>query len=295
MSISGGLHRALERGAEAGCDLVQVFVRPNRAWRAKPLTDEAVAEWEEARARTGVEPSMAHGTYLVNLGSPDAAAWKKGLAAFADEYERCGRLKIPYLVFHPGAHMGEGEAAGLERIASGVRRVLKEQPENATVLLAENTAGQGTNVGYRFEHLRDLLGAVDDARLAVCIDTCHTLAAGYDLASAGGWEATFAEFERVVGCDRVRAFHVNDSKAACGSRKDRHEHLGRGALGLAALRHMVNDARFRGLPMALETPKAGDQGDQVNLAILRALDGLRRVGAKARRLAEQPFEDVAAR
>jgi deoxyribonuclease-4 len=268
--------------------VVQVFVRPNRAWHAKSVTDEVVARWEEARERTGVEPALAHGSYLINLGSPDRAVRSRGLRAFMDEYERCRRLRIPSLVFHPGAHLGDGEVAGLRRIADGVRQILAEQPDNPTVLLAENTAGQGTCLGHRFEHLRDLLDQVDDPRLGVCIDTCHSLAAGYDIRTARGWEATFAEFERVVGPGLIRAFHVNDSKSPLGSRVDRHQRLGCGELGLEPFRLLVNDPRFRGLPMAIETPKPTPQADLINLGVLRALDGLRRVGARARALARQP-------
>jgi len=284
-SIAGGLHKALERGAEAGCDVIQIFTGSNQRWAVKPLTDADVAKWEESRARTGVEPTMVHGSYLVNLAATTAELRDKSYRAFAEEYRRCARLRIPYLVIHPGAHLGDGEATAIARIATSIDRLHAEQPNNPTAILLENTAGQGTNVGYRFEHLRDLFAAVRaPGRLGVCIDTCHTLAAGYDIRTAEGWTRTIDELDRVIGCERVRAFHVNDSKTALGSRVDRHQHLGCGELGLTALHCLVNDARFAAVPMAIETPKPVD-ADPVNLAVLRALHGIARVGARARDLA----------
>ena len=238
-----------------------------------------------------MEPALAHDSYLINLASPAAGSKKRSRVAFAEEYARCGRLGIPFLVMHPGAHLGTGEAAGVDRIAGAITRTLEHQPDNPTVVLLENTAGQGTSIGYRFEHLRDLLGAADaGGRLGVCLDTCHTLAAGYDLTTAAGWEATFAEFDRVVGLGAIRAFHVNDSKRPLGSRVDRHEHIGRGHLGLTAFRLLMSDPRFVGLPMTLETPKATPEADAINLAILRALAGKQRVTRRARCLAAQPLE-----
>lgn len=288
MSIAGGLYKALERGAEAGCDVIQVFTKPNKQWAAKPLTPADVEAWWAAREATGIEPSLAHDSYLINVASPEAAGWKRSHEALAIEYRRCGVLGIPNLVMHPGAHLGTGDAAGIVRIAAALDRVLGEQPDNPTRILLENTAGQGTNLGHRFEHLRDLLGAVEaPERLGVCIDTCHTLAAGYAIETPAGWAETFAEFDRVVGLDWIQAFHVNDSKKERGSRVDRHEHLGRGHLGLSAIRCLVNEPRFVGLPMTIETPRAGDA---VNLQILRALAGRSRITPTAKRLASEPLD-----
>lgn len=290
-SIVGGLHRALERGAALGCDVVQVFTGSSRAWASRPITDQDLSAWHDARRRTGVEPVMAHASYLINLSARRPAAWRQALRALGAELERCRVLKIPYLVLHPGAHMGLGEAAGLARVARAVNAVHAERPDDPTVLLLENTAGQGTCLAHSFEHLRDLLGAVDArARVGVCLDTQHLHAAGHDVGSAAGWNAVMQAFERAVGTSWVRAFHVNDSKRPLGARVDRHEHLGRGHLGLEAFRCLVTDPRFARVPMALETPKGqGDLEDRLNLGILRALEGRRRVGARARALAATPL------
>lgn len=291
MSIGGGLHRALERGAAAGCGAVQLFTKPNRNWRARPLTDEDLVAWEDARRRTGVVPAMAHAAYLINVGSPDRAVWTRSRDALVDEYARCGALGIPLLVLHPGAHMGAGEAPALARIAQAVREVLEGQPDNPTVLLFENMAGQGTNVGHRLEHLRDLLGLVDaPKRTAVCLDTCHLHAAGYAIDGAARWREALASFDRVIGRRWLRAFHLNDSKRPAGARVDRHEAIGRGTVGLHAFRCLLADPKLARLPMAIETPKPSEHADPVNLAVLRALVGRQRLTPTALRLAEHPLD-----
>jgi deoxyribonuclease-4 len=289
VSIAGGLEQALERGAAVGCDVIQVFTRSNQQWAARPIDEQARARWRAARARTGVDPAMVHACYLLNLASPRKWLRAKSYRALAEELRRCALLDIRHLVIHPGAHCGDGEAAGVARIAAAIERLYDEQPDNPTRLLLENTAGQGSSVGHTFEHLRDILGGMrrHADRVGVCIDTAHTLAAGYDITRGEGWQATFERLDATVGCDRVAGFHVNDSKTPLGSRVDRHEHLGRGHLGLGALRHLVNDPRFAGLPMVIETPKPSDDADRVNLGILRALGGLTRIGPRARRLASQ--------
>jgi deoxyribonuclease-4 len=291
VSIAGGLERALERGAAVGCDVIQIFSRSNQQWAARPIDAEAVAAWRAARVRTGVEPMMVHACYLLNLAAPRKWLREKSWRALAEELERCALLGIPHLVIHPGAHCGDGEAAGVARIAAAIERAYAAQPDNPTRLLLENTAGQGTSVGHSFEHLRDIIGAMKSGsdRVGVCIDTAHTLAAGFDITTVDGWERTFERLEATVGCDRVAGFHVNDSKTPVGSRVDRHEHLGRGHLGLGALRCLVNDPRFAGLPMVIETPKPSDDADRVNLAILRALAGRTRIGPRARTLATTPI------
>jgi deoxyribonuclease-4 len=290
VSIAGGLERALERGAASGCDVIQVFTRSNQQWAARPIARDAAARWREASARTGVDAAMVHGCYLVNLASPRARLRERSYRAMAEELRRAAQLGIRYLVIHPGSHGGDGELVGVARIAAALDRLFAEQPDNPTRVLLENTAGQGNSVGFRFEHLRDILGAMRaPERIGLCIDTCHTLAAGYDIRTEEGWESTFERLDEAVGCERVAAFHVNDSKTPPGSRVDRHEHLGRGHLGLAALRCLVNDRRFAGLPMVIETPKPTEEADLVNMGILRALGGRARVGNRARRLAAQPL------
>lgn len=291
VSIAGGLERAAVRGAQTGCDVIQVFTRSNQQWAARAITPEAAARWREALAATGVDAAMVHGCYLVNLAAPLARLRERSYRAMAEELRRAALLGIRYLVIHPGAHGGDGEARGVARIAAALDRLMAEQPENPTRVLLENTAGQGNSVGYRFEHLRDILGAMRaPERVGLCIDTCHTLAAGYDIRTPEGWHAVFEHLDATVGCDRVAAFHVNDSKTPLGSRVDRHEHLGRGHLGLTALCCLVNDSRFVGLPMIIETPKPSDQADLVNLGILRALGGRTRVGSRARKLAASLIE-----
>ena len=291
VSIAGGLERALERGAAVGCDVIQIFSRSNQQWAARPITAETVAAWRAAVARTGVEPTMVHACYLLNLAAPRAWLRKKSIRALAEELRRCALLGIPNLVIHPGAHCGDGEATGVARIAAAIERAYAGQPDNPTRLLLENTAGQGSSVGHRFEHLRDIIGAMKwgGDRVGVCIDTAHTLAAGFDITTGDGWQRTFEHLEAAVGVGRVAGFHVNDSKTPKGSRVDRHEHLGRGHLGLGALRCLVNDPRFAGLPMVIETPKPSDDADRVNLGILRALSGRTRIGPRARKLAGVPM------
>lgn len=291
VSIAGGLERALERGAEAGCDVIQIFSRSNQQWAARTIGEGEVAAWRAARARTGVEPAMVHACYLLNLAAPRKWLRDKSVRALAEELRRCALLGIPNLVIHPGAHCGDGEAVGVARIAAAIERAYRAQPDNPTRLLLENTAGQGTCLGYAFAHLRDIIGAMKSGadRVGVCIDTAHTLAAGHDITTADGWERTVERLDAAVGVERVAGFHLNDSKTPLGSRVDRHEHLGRGHLGLGALRCLLNDARFAGLPMVIETPKPSDEADRINLAILRALAGRRRIGPRARKLATVPL------
>lgn len=285
-SIAGGLHLALERGAEAGCEVVQIFTRSNQQWAARPLRDDEIAQWEQARAATGVDPALVHSCYLLNLAAPARALRDKSIGALADELVRADRLRIPYLVLHPGAHLGDGETTGIARIAAGIDEAFARAGSVQTMLLLENTAGQGTCIGHRFEHLRDILAAVrEPQRLGVCLDTCHALAAGYDLTTAAGYRQSIDALLACIGDGRLRACHLNDSKKPLGSRVDRHEHIGHGCLGLPPFLHLLNDPRLRGLPMVLETPKPTEQADRQNLAVLRALVGRRRIGTTARRLA----------
>jgi deoxyribonuclease-4 len=272
-SIGGGLHRALERGREAGCDAVQLFTRSSRQWAARPLIEDDVRAFAAARAATGIGAVLAHDSYLLNVAAPDAALRTRSIRDLIMELERCERLGIPYLVSHPGAHCGAGEEEGLRLAARGLGEALRACRGFTATIALENTAGQGTQLGWRFAQLGRLCAdAPGGDRLRVCLDTQHAFAAGYDLRSAARYEAAMDELDREVGVGRVVAFHLNDAKKGLGCRVDRHEHIGKGALGLAAFRRLLRDPRFAGLPMCIETPKGDDLAEDVeNLRVLRSL------------------------
>lgn len=281
MSVSGGLHKAYERGKLAGCQTMQIFTKNERQWKGKPLTDEDLAVWQEAREahRHLIGPVLTHDSYLINLANPSDEAWEKSLDAFRDEIERNTRLNIPYLVTHAGAHMGSGEEAGLARIAQAVNRIHRELEDSGaapgTTILFETTAGQGSCLGYKFEHWARLLEQLDHPDwTGICFDTCHVFASGYDLTTPEGYAAAMSEFNHYIGLDKLKAFHINDSQKGLGSRVDRHEAIGKGAMGLEPFRFLMNDPRFRDTPMVLETPKGPDNDhkqDIENMATLRGL------------------------
>ncbi len=276
MSIAGGYYRAVQRAREAGCDCVQLFTKNNNQWRAKEITDDDVVKFRQALDECEIAHPLSHASYLINLASPDKALWTKSIEAMVVELRRAERLGIPFVVVHPGAYTTSSEAAGIEHVAAALNEIHRQTSDIDALCLLENTAGQGTNLGWRFEQLGAMLDAVvENARVGICIDTCHAFAAGYPLTSSDEFAATFRELDRLVGIKRIRALHLNDSKREFGSRVDRHENLGEGQLGLEPFRHLVNDSRLRDVPMYLETPKgknpAGDDWDQVNLAVLRGL------------------------
>ncbi|HTP79763.1 MAG TPA: deoxyribonuclease IV [Bacteroidota bacterium] len=275
MSIAGGVHTAVERGTRIGCTTMQMFVKNNNQWKGKELTRDEVATYKELLSKSTIAPVVVHDTYLINLCAKDRAILKKSRDAFKDELDRCELLGVEYLNFHPGAHMGEGESVGIELIAESLNIVHEKTTGYKVKSVIETTAGQGTALGYRFEHLRAIIDRVDEpARMAVCVDTCHIFAAGYDIVTEKGYEKTFAEFDAVVGLDRLVAFHVNDSKKGLGSRVDRHEHIGKGMIGLDGFRNIMNDNRFAGIPKILETPKGEDMKEDVeNMDVLRSLIG----------------------
>lgn len=272
-SIAGGVEKALARGQEVGCDTIQIFVKSPNRWVSKPLADDSVVAFRAAVAETGIWPVFAHTLYLVNLATPDEVLWQKSLAALTDDLERCERLGLPGLVIHPGSHMGSGEQAGLARIAAALDEVHARLPGYGVQVWLETTAGQGDHLGHTFEQLRAMIDGVGaPERLGVCFDTAHAFAAGYELRTAEGFYETWAAFDRLLGPDRLRALHLNDSRRELGSRVDRHEHIGQGLLGLEPFRLLVNDPRFRGLPMTLETEKGPDLAeDRENLRVLRSL------------------------
>jgi deoxyribonuclease-4 len=277
LSVAGGVHKAVESAVRLGCEALQVFTKNASQWAAPPIPDDEVRRFRRALRGSGVRSLLAHDSYLINLGSPEDALFAKSVDALVDEVQRADRLGLHYLVAHPGAHLGSGEAAGLDRIAAGLDEVHRRTPTAKAMILLETTAGQGTTLGHRFEHLAGILAKVaDPGRLGVCFDTCHVFAAGYELSPAASYRATFREFDRVVGLRHLRAFHVNDSLKPRGSRVDRHAHIGQGELGPEPFRLLVNDHRFRAKPMVLETAKTDDAGrdmDAVNLALLREMAG----------------------
>jgi deoxyribonuclease IV len=272
-SIAGGVEKALERGQEAGCDTIQIFVKNPNRWQSKPLAEENIAAFKQAMIDTGIAPVFAHAQYLVNLATPDNELWQKSVEALVDDLERCEQLGLPGLVVHPGSHMGSGEETGIARIAAALDEVHRRLPGYQVQVWLETTAGQGDHLGYTFEQLRSMIAAVQEPeRLGICFDTAHAFAAGYELRNPEGYAATWLEFDGVLGLDRLKAVHLNDSKTELGSRVDRHEHIGQGLLGLEAFRLLLNDPRFFGLPMTLETEKGPDLAeDKENLAILRSL------------------------
>ena len=273
-SVAGGVTKAIDACVTHGADAVQLFTKNASQWAGKPQTPAEIAAFRAAVVAAGVKYPTAHDSYLINLATADATLFEKSVAAFADEVTRADALGLSYLVTHPGAHVGAGEAAGLARVVEGFDEALARVPGSAVTVLIETTAGQGTCLGATFEHLAAILaGVASPGRYGVCLDTCHVFAAGYDLRTAAGYEAVMAEFDRVVGLDQVKLFHVNDSAKPLGSRVDRHAGLGLGAIGAEAFRLLATDPRFAGHPMVLETPKEDDDGnpmDPVNLALLKA-------------------------
>lgn len=274
LSIAGGFHLALNEAIACGCDTVQIFTKAPSQWSAKPIDDEQALRFRDTLAASGLRLPVAHDSYLINLASPDDALWRRSVEACIDEMNRAEKLGLSYLVMHPGAHVDAGEAAGLERVIRGLDEVHARCPDHRVRLLVETTAGQGTTLGHRFEHLAAILQGVQQGeRLGVCFDTCHVFAAGYPLAPAADYDTTMGAFDRLVGLRRIEVFHVNDSRKPRGSRIDRHAHIGRGELGLEPFRLLVNDSRFDDRPMILETPKEDgeEEMDPVNLRTLRSL------------------------
>jgi len=280
MSIAGGLPNALRRGREVGCSVVQIFLKNQVQWTGRPLLAEEIAEFRREQAVTGIHTVFAHATYLVNLAAPDDAEWLRAIGAFADELERAEYLGLPFVVIHPGSHRGAGREAGVRRVARALDDLHARTAGYRVRIALENTAGAGHLLGARAAELGAILEAVRmPERVAVCLDTCHLFAAGYDIRTPAGLAAALERFGAAVGLDRIVAFHLNDAKAGLGSGLDRHQHIGRGEIGPGAFRALLRHPRLRRVPMALETPKA-DRWDQRNLATLRRL---RATPARARR------------
>ncbi|MCA9898043.1 MAG: deoxyribonuclease IV [Ardenticatenaceae bacterium] len=282
MSAAGGLFKAFERGDEAGCDSMLVFTKSNRQWNAKPITDKDVAQYRKAAAKYAhIQPVAVHASYLINIASPDDDLWEKSYQALKDEVERAAAFDLPLITFHPGSFVSSDAEAGMARIAEGLKRLLVETAVSApnTTVCVETMAGQGTNLGHSFEQLATILNQVGDhERLGVCFDTCHVFAAGYDIRTPETYATTMAAFDQTVGLDKIKCFHLNDSKHEFGSNKDRHEHIGQGFIGKSGFANFVNDPRWADHPAHLETPKTEEdedgkeiEMDPVNLKTLRDL------------------------
>ena len=273
MSIEKSHALAIDRAAAFEMTALQIFTKNASRWAAKPIDPAAAEAFRERLASSDLGFTVAHDSYLINMASPDDALWEKSLNAFQDVMARCAQLGVPYLVTHPGAHMGTGVDTGVSRVAEGLNRLFDEDPSNPTVVLLETTAGQGTTLGRTFEELAGIIDQVENKdRMAVCFDTCHVFAAGYDLRTPETYEATMQSFDDIIGLNRLITFHLNDSKKGLGLRTDRHAHIGEGELGLDAFRLLLTDPRFADTPGVLETPKDDDElGDQRNMRALRDL------------------------
>ena len=271
-SVAGGLQLAFDRIEEVGGSALQIFTRNQRQWSPKPVTTEEQELFATGWAKCSEMVVASHASYLVNLASGKPDLVKKSIAAFAEELKRCELLNIPLVVMHPGSHGGDGVEVGITRFIENLDLALELADNDVTVLL-ETTAGQGTGLGYRFEELGAIInGSKYEKKLGVCVDTCHVFAAGYDIRSAESYQATMEEFDKFVGIDRIKFFHLNDSKKGLECRVDRHEHIGQGEIGIEGFRNLLNDPRFAKHPMTLETPKGKDlQEDRDNLATLRSL------------------------
>ena len=283
MSVAGGLPFAVARAHAHQCETLQIFTKNASQWRARPLPPDEIAAFRDATEKTGIHPVVAHASYLINIATTNPTLRAQSIAALGEEVDRGELLGLLGVVLHPGARIAAPADQAIELVAGALRQVLKARPKGKTMILLEHTAGQGTTMGSTFEEIAGMLDmARNTRRLGVCLDTCHLLASGYDLCSAEGYEATFAMFEKFIGIDRLKVFHLNDSKKPCQSRVDRHEHIGKGCIGLEPFRRLLNDPRFAHLPMLIETEKTErgvrrkglveiDPLDAMNLATLRGL------------------------
>jgi deoxyribonuclease-4 len=282
MSVAGGVSMAVDRAEAHGCESLQIFTKNASQWRAKPLAVDEIRRFRRRLDDTGIWPAVSHASYLINLATTSPALRSLSIEAFVDELDRAHALGLLGVVIHPGTCTAGTEEDALRLVAEAVRTAFKARPRRRTKVLFEHTAGQGRTLGYRFEHLAAIIEGLDGSpRAGVCLDTCHLVASGYDIVSDRGFTQTFVDFDRLVGLDRLRVFHANDSKRPCGSRVDRHEHIGQGCLGLEPFRRLLHDRRFTGLPLLIETEKtaqltrprviAADPLDVTNLDTLRRL------------------------
>jgi len=272
MSIKGGLGESLIRGKKIGCDTIQIFVKSNLQWKARDTINFEIQEFFRNKSETKIDPVVAHSSYLINLASSDRRIRNFSIKSFKKELKTTQELKIPYFVFHPGYHKGAGLKKGIRLIAKALNQIIsKDDPK--TIILLETTSGQGSSIGYKFEQLAEIINLVNKKkRIGVCFDTCHVFSAGYEVRNKKDYEKTFEEFEKNIGINKLKVFHLNDSKGDLESRIDRHQHIGEGYLGLKPFRFIINDKRFQNIPMIIETPKDGGYKKDIdNLTILRSL------------------------
>jgi deoxyribonuclease-4 len=273
MSIAGGVHLSVERAKALKCRAFQIFTKNSNQWQSKEIPEEDAEEFRRRVGAGGYTHVIAHDSYLINVASPEKDLWKRSFDALLDEVERANLLGLDYLVMHPGAHKGTGEEKGLNRIADALEGILESYPDDGVEILLETTAGQGTNLGHRFEQLRYLIDRLAAGeRIGICLDTAHIFAAGYDIRDRASYERTMDEFDRIIGLERLKMIHMNDTQKEFGSRVDRHHHIGKGNIGLEGFRFFMTDDRLQALPKILETPKGSDdEMDRKNLALLRKL------------------------
>jgi deoxyribonuclease-4 len=284
MSVAGGVSKAVDRAEAHGCEALQIFTKNASQWRGKPLDAEEVRRFRDRIAQTDIHPIVSHASYLINLATTFPTLREQSLTAFVDEIDRAEALGLMGVVIHPGTCTAGADDDALRLIADAIRDAFKARPRAKTMVLLEHTAGQGRTVGHRFEHLAAIIKHLRGSRrVGICLDTCHLVASGYDITTEGGHRDTFEQFDRLVGLDRLKVFHGNDSKKPCGSRVDRHEHIGQGCIGLEPFRRLLHDPRFAGLPLLIETEKSkgaerkgivmADPLDMKNLETLRRLRG----------------------
>jgi deoxyribonuclease-4 len=273
LSIAGGLNRAILKAEELNCSAVQFFSKSNRQWSSKTLSNEEINLFKQTLEHSPtVQKTVIHASYLINIGSLDINIAKKSALALQDELERAQQLGVDNLVFHPGSHKEKSDTECLDQIAIHINQILNDITPGKTKLLIETMAGQGTNVGYTFEQLLRIYTKVDQKqRVGFCLDTCHIFAAGYDISSSKSYEKTIAQFDKTLGLHNLHVIHLNDSKKELGSRIDRHEHIGKGLLGIEAFRYIMNDPRLQHIPKILETPKDNDDDDLINIETIKSL------------------------
>jgi deoxyribonuclease-4 len=276
-SIAKGLHKAIIEAATYNCNTLQIFTKNANTWKEKTLSDKEINQFKETKKQTGIYHILSHTAYLINIAGPDMKKAKMSCEALKQEITRCGQLEIPFIVLHPGAHMGDGEQKGTQRIADNINRIFAATAGISARLLLETTAGQGTGIGHTFEQIDAIIAKVEDkSRIGVCLDTCHIFAAGYDISNKKAYEVTVKAFDDIIGLKNLFAMHLNDTKKACNTRVDRHEHIGDGCIGLDAFKYIITDSRLKDVPKILETPKLknGKDADTINLELLRSLQSL---------------------